>query len=140
MYTNFRASLSRITKTSSFEIGNVFTLALQPGKAIWPYGMEAMHLKHHRHYEGLETKHGKDCKHSGLQNIRERGRSYLDPQDNIRVFSCRGLVTAFLSMKITNATSRAWSARNANLMLIIFQRHYNCNGIHSMFLFALFIY
>lgn len=134
MYTDFRASLSRITKISSFEIGNVFSGALQPGKAIWPYGIETMHLKQHRHYEGLETKHEKDCEHSGLQNTRERGRSYLDPQDNIRLLSCAGLVTSFLSMKIINITSKAWSAMNADVMPIIFQWPYKCNGIHSTFL------
>lgn len=71
-------NLSRITKTNSLEIGNVFTLSLQPGKTIWPHGIETMHLKHHKHCKGLETKYGEGCEHSGLKCIKEGGKSYLE--------------------------------------------------------------
>lgn len=71
MYTNFRSSLSGITKTNSFEIGNVFTLALQSGRAtLAPWNGNDV-FETSQAQKDLETKYGGGCEHSGLKYIRK---------------------------------------------------------------------
>lgn len=69
-----------------------FSLAEQP----WPHGMETVHLKHHGHYGGLETKYREGCEHSGLKYVRKGGKSWLDPQDNVTPFSNQPQSSSFL--------------------------------------------